>query len=153
MGDHAAAGDGGLDQGVQLLVSADRQLQVPWRDSLDLQVLGRIASELEHLGRQVLEDSCAVDRGGGADSAVGIDSALQESVDSSDWELHGRILACHGGMVSPLGCVTEGPSDDLASNEIFINRPTPSVSVTILGASRHVPGTLAGANGAWLRPN
>lgn len=88
MGDHASAGDGGLDQGVQLLVTSDGQLQVPRCDSLDLQVLGSVASELENLGRQVLEDGCAVDCCSSADSAVGVDSALQESVDSSDWELY-----------------------------------------------------------------
>jgi len=35
--DDAAARDGGLDQGVQLLVTADGELQVAGRDALDLQ--------------------------------------------------------------------------------------------------------------------
>ena len=45
----AAAGDGRLDQGVQLLVSPDRQLEMPGSDPLHLQVLGRIAGQLKHL--------------------------------------------------------------------------------------------------------
>lgn len=134
MGDHASAGDGGLDKGVQLLVSSDGQLQVPWRDSLDLEVLGSVASELKHLGCQVLKDGCAVDGGRGADSAVGIDSALQESVDSSDWELYTRVLACIGYTMADGTVCRHGASADPASNEIFINRPTPWVSVTTLSA-------------------
>ena len=49
VGDDAAAGDGRLDQGVELLVTTDGKLQMPWRDSLHLQVLRRIACQLEYL--------------------------------------------------------------------------------------------------------
>ena len=47
--DDAAAGDGGLDEGVQLLVTSDGQLQVAGGDSLHLQVLGSIAGQLKNL--------------------------------------------------------------------------------------------------------
>ena len=49
MRDDAAAGDGRLDQRVQLLVSADGELQVTRRDTLHLQILGRVAGQLENL--------------------------------------------------------------------------------------------------------
>ena len=49
VGDDAAAGDGRLDQGVELLVSPDRQLEMPGSDPLHLQVLRRIACQLEYL--------------------------------------------------------------------------------------------------------
>ena len=49
VGDDAATGDGRLDQGVELLVSPDRQLEMPGSDPLHLQVLGRIAGQLKHL--------------------------------------------------------------------------------------------------------
>jgi len=52
--DDAAAGDRGLDERIELLVSADGELQVAGRDALDLEVLGRVARQLEHLGGQVL---------------------------------------------------------------------------------------------------
>ena len=52
--DDSAARDGGLDERVQLLVAADGQLQVARRDALHLQVLGRVASQLQHLGGEVL---------------------------------------------------------------------------------------------------
>ena len=45
----AASGDGGLDQGVQLFVTTNGKLQVAGGDSLHLQVLGRIASQLQNL--------------------------------------------------------------------------------------------------------
>ena len=58
-----------------------------WCDSLDFEILGGVTSELQNLSGQVLKDSSTVDCGGGSDSAAGADSALQESMNSSDWEL------------------------------------------------------------------
>ena len=54
--DDAAARDRRLDQRVELLVTADRELEVARRDALHLEGLARVARELEHLGREVLED-------------------------------------------------------------------------------------------------
>ena len=47
--DDAAAGDGGLDEGVQLLVSADGELEMAGGDTLHLQVLGGVTGQLENL--------------------------------------------------------------------------------------------------------
>ena len=49
VGDDSASSDGRLDQGVQLLVPPDGQLQMPRGDPLHLQVLGRVAGQLKHL--------------------------------------------------------------------------------------------------------
>jgi len=68
VGDDAAAGDGRLDQGVELLVSPDRQLEMPGSDPLHLQVLRRIAGQLKHLSSEVLEDRGAVDSSSGSHS-------------------------------------------------------------------------------------
>ena len=87
VGDHTTARNGGLDQGVKLLVAADRQLQVAGSDALDFQVLACVASELENLGREVLKDRGSVNCRSSADTAVRADSALQKSVDSSNREL------------------------------------------------------------------
>jgi hypothetical protein len=87
VGDDTTASDGGLDQGVELLVSTDSELQVSRGDSLHLQVLAGVAGELQDLSGQVLEDGSRVDCGGSSNSAVGANSALQESVNSSNWEL------------------------------------------------------------------
>ena len=88
VGDHTSAGDGSLDKGIKLLVTSDGQLQMSWSNSLDLQVFGGVSGELKDLSGQILQDSSSVDSGGSSDSRVGCDSALQESVDSSHWELY-----------------------------------------------------------------
>ena len=85
--DHTTTGDGRLDERVELLITSDGQQQVSRRDSLDLEVLRSVTGELQNLGSQVLEDGGAVDGGRGADSAVGTDPGLEESVDSSNGEL------------------------------------------------------------------
>lgn len=90
MWDHTTASDGSFDQGVKLFVSSDGQLEMSGCDSLDLQVFRSVACEFENLSSEVLKDSSAVDSGSSTNSAVGADSALQESVDSADWELYDK---------------------------------------------------------------
>ena len=53
VGDDSSAGDGGLDEGVQLLVSPDGQLQVAGGDTLHLQVLGGVAGQLQNLENEM----------------------------------------------------------------------------------------------------
>lgn len=93
--DDTTAGNGSLDQGVQLLVSSDGELQMSRGDSLDLQVLGSVTCKLEDLSSEVLKDGSTVDSGCGSNSAVSTDSALEESVDSSNWELYNIITVKH----------------------------------------------------------
>lgn len=85
--DHTAASDGRFDEGVELFVAADGELQMAGSDALDLQVLARVACKLKHLGREVLKDRSRVDSGGGTDTAARVDSQLKNSVDSPDGEL------------------------------------------------------------------
>lgn len=91
VGDDTAAGDGGLDEGVELLVAADGELQVARRDTLHLEVLARVTRQLQHLGRQVLEDRRRVHRGGGTDALVGVHPRLEESVDTPHGELQAGL--------------------------------------------------------------
>lgn len=95
--DDTTAGDGGLDERVELLVTADGEQEMSRRDSLDLKILGSVTSELQNLSSQVLKDSGRVDGGSGTNSTVGADSALQESVDSSDGELS---LVSHNSQIN-----------------------------------------------------
>ena len=62
--DDTAAGDGRLDEGVELLVATDGELQVTRRDTLDAQVLGGVASQLEHLRGQGRHGGSAEGRAG-----------------------------------------------------------------------------------------
>lgn len=95
--DDTTAGDGGLDQRVELLVTADGEKEMSGRDSLHLKILRGVTSELQNLSSQVLKDSGRVDGGSGTNSTVGADSALQESVDSSDGELS---LVSHNSQIN-----------------------------------------------------
>ena len=85
--DHAAASNGGLDERVELLVTADGELQVAGGDALHLKVLARVTGELEDLGGEVLEDGRGVHGGGGADALADGDLVLQETVDAAHREL------------------------------------------------------------------
>jgi hypothetical protein len=86
--DDTSTSDGGLDEGVQFLITSNCQLEMSWSNSLNLKVLRGVTSELKNLSSQVLEDSSTVNGGSGSDSAVGAHSALKNSMDSSDWELN-----------------------------------------------------------------
>ena len=60
VGDDTTAGNGGLDQRVELLVASDSEQQVSWCDSLDLEVLGGVTCEFEDFRGQVLENGGGV---------------------------------------------------------------------------------------------
>lgn len=93
VGDDTSAGDGGLDEGVQLLVTADGELQVARRDTFHLEVLACVTRQLEHLGGQVLQDRRGVHGGRGTHALVGVHPRLEESVDTT----HGELQAGLGG--------------------------------------------------------
>ena len=56
-------------------------------DTLDLEVLGGIASQLKYLGREVLKDGSTVDGSSGTNPTLGGRAVFQEAVDTSDGEL------------------------------------------------------------------
>lgn len=87
VGDHTSSGNGSLDKEIELFVTSDGQLQVSGGDSSHLEVLWGIACKLENFSSQILQNSSSVNGGGWTDSVLGWDSALQESVDSTDREL------------------------------------------------------------------
>ena len=87
VGDDTTTGDGGLDEGVELLVTTDGELEMAGRDTLDLEVLAGVSGELEDLGGQVLKDGGRVDGGGGTDTLGLLDGGLEETVDTTDGEL------------------------------------------------------------------
>lgn len=47
VGQHTTKGDGGANQGVELFVTADSELEVARGDALDLEVLGRVLYGLD----------------------------------------------------------------------------------------------------------
>jgi hypothetical protein len=94
VGDDTSAGNGGLDEEVEFLVTADGELKVAGSDSAHLEVLGSVAGQFEDLSSEVLQDGSSVDGCGGADSVAGRDSALEESVDPA----HGELQTSPGGL-------------------------------------------------------
>ena len=88
VGDDTSSSNGGLDQGVKLLVSADGELQMARGDALHLEILGGIACKLKHLGGQVLEDGGAVDGSGGTNTASVEGPLLEDTVHTANGELH-----------------------------------------------------------------
>ena len=60
VGDDTTTCNGGLDQGVELLVASDGELQMSRCDSLHLEVLAGVSCKLENLGCQVFENGCSV---------------------------------------------------------------------------------------------
>ena len=70
VGDHTTTSNGSLDQSGEFFISANGQLQVARSDSLHLQVFACVASELEDLSGEVLEDGSSVDSRCGTDTAV-----------------------------------------------------------------------------------
>ena len=71
---------------VQLLVIADGELQVTGDDSGLLVVTGGIASQLEDLSSEVLEDGSQVDRGTST-NALSVVALAEEPVDTANGEL------------------------------------------------------------------
>ena len=74
---------------VQLLVITDGELKMTGDDSRLLVVTGGVASQLEDLSSEVLENGRQVDGGTGA-NALSVVSFAQESVDTANGELKSR---------------------------------------------------------------
>ena len=88
----SSVGDDGVsEKSVELWVLLDGEVDASWDDSALLHLLGGVAGELEDLGGEVLEDGCEVD-GGTVTYSLGESSFLEESGNSSDWEVETSSL-------------------------------------------------------------
>lgn len=72
---------------IGLTIAQGTYLQVAGCDTLDLQVLAGVTGELQHLGRQVLEDGGGVHGGRGTDTLARGHTRLEETVDTTHREL------------------------------------------------------------------
>lgn len=91
VGNHTAACDGRLDQGIKLLVPTDGQLQMAGSDTLHFQVLASIASQLQDLGSQVLQNGSTVDSSSGPNTPMAGGTVLQVPMDTSHRELQPAV--------------------------------------------------------------
>jgi hypothetical protein len=101
--DDTSSGDGGLDEGIQLLVSPNSELKMAGGDTLHLEILGGVTRQLEHLSREVLEDGGGVDGGRGSDPSVGGGASLEQTVDTSDRELESGTSRPRDGLLLVTG--------------------------------------------------
>ena len=92
MRQHAAKRNRRTDERVELLVAANRQLEVTRGDALDVEILGRVAGQLEHLGRQVLEHGGEVDGRLGADAGLVTGDVAEVTFYAAAGELSIRLL-------------------------------------------------------------
>ena len=87
MGDNTTTGDGGLDKGVKLLITTDGEKQMTGGDTLHLKIFTGVTGKLKNLGGQVLHDGGSVHGGGSTNTLLGVNTGLEESVDTTDGEL------------------------------------------------------------------
>lgn len=86
VGQDTTLGDGDVTQElVQLLVVPDGELQVTGDDTCLLVVTGSVASQLENLGSEVLEDGGQVDGSTGTNT-LGVVALAEQTVDTADGE-------------------------------------------------------------------
>ena len=89
----------------ELLVVADRELDVAGHDAGLLVVAGRVAGELKDLGGEVLEDRGEVHRGTGTD-AGGVLADLEVARDTADGELKSRLGGAADSLLAGLALTT-----------------------------------------------
>lgn len=86
VGQDTTLGDGDVAQKlVQLLIVADGELKVTGNDTGLLVVAGSVASKLENLSGEVLEDSSEVDGGTGTNT-LSVVALAEKTVDTTDGE-------------------------------------------------------------------
>lgn len=116
VGDHTASSDGDiLEQLVELLVVADGQLDVAGDDAHPLVVAGSVASELENLGSEVLEDGGEV-HGGTSTDTSGVAALTELPVDASDGEL--QSSAGRASLRSSLLSLSLGDHFDVVDSKL-----------------------------------
>ena len=99
MRQHTAKRNRRPNQRIKFLIPANRKLQVARRDALDLQILSRVAGQLQHFGGQVFEHGGEVDGGFSADA---------------------RLLSCYGAEVALYAATGELKVDSLVSEEFWL---------------------------------
>lgn len=86
VGQNTTLGDGDVTQElVQLLIVPDGELEVTGNDTRLLVVTGGVASQLEDLSCEVLEDGSEVDGCAGTDT-LGVVALAEQTVDTADGE-------------------------------------------------------------------
>ena len=101
MGNNTTLGDDDVaEQTAQFFVVSDGELKVTRHDTVLLVITGGVTSQLENLSSEILKDGSEVDRSTSTDT-LSVVALLQETVDTTDWELEtslGRAGLGLGGI-------------------------------------------------------
>lgn len=87
VGDHTTTGNSGLNEAVEFFVTSNSELKMAGSNSLDLERAASVSCEFKNLSGEVLKNSGSVDCRCSTNSVVGLDSGLQESMNTSNREL------------------------------------------------------------------
>lgn len=83
----SSSSDRSPNQTIQFLISTNRQLQMPRRDTFDPQIFRSVSSQLEDFSGEIFEDRRGVDGSFRSDSHVVLSTSFQVTMDTTDWEL------------------------------------------------------------------
>lgn len=93
-----------LDESVQFLVTPDGELQVSRSDTLHLEILRSISSQLENFSGEILKNRRRVDSGCGTHTTVSRNTRLQHTVYPTDRELKTSTSStAHWGLLALSG--------------------------------------------------
>lgn len=90
MRQHTTIRDSGSDQGIEFFVASNGELEMTGGDTLDLEVLGRVASQFQHFSSQILKHGRYVDRSLCAYAHLVLGVLFEEPLDTTTWELETR---------------------------------------------------------------
>lgn len=100
VGKDTTLGDGDVaEKLVQLLIVADGELEVARDDTGLLVVAGSVASQLENLGSEVLENGCEIDGSTGTDT-LSIVALAEKTMDTADGESEAGLRRATEAKVS-----------------------------------------------------
>ena len=88
MWQYTTEGNRRANEGVQLFVTSNGELQVTWRDALDLEILRSVSGKLEDFGGEVFQHGGEVDGSFGTDASLLAGDATKVALYATAWELY-----------------------------------------------------------------
>ena len=85
--DDTTTSNGGLDESIEFLVTSNGKLKMPGCDTLDLQILAGISSQLQDFSSEIFENGGSVDSSRGSNTLAVLDRTFQETMNTTDRKL------------------------------------------------------------------
>jgi hypothetical protein len=116
VGDDTTTSNSRLDESIELLITADGELQVTRGNTLHLQVLRSVTGKLQNFSSQILENGSAVDGSSGTDTSTSMAAILEEAMDTADRKLECEKVSLAGIAVNLCFYLTMQHKLDWAKN-------------------------------------